>query len=94
MAFRLVPRLAAIASIAASRSPSKRKATGTFFALVDVGEDAPEMNLSAAFTSIAFVSLVGLRCTAIVYHFHIVLIHAETRYQSYQFGNSVRIAGL
>jgi len=93
MAFRLVPRLEAIASMAASKSLSKRRATGTFFDLAGAGVEAPEMNFSAAFISMAFVSLFGLRCTAIVYHLYIILIYTETAYQADQFGYGVGIAG-
>lgn len=75
MAFLLIPRLVAIASIAESNSGSKRSATGTLFALVGAAA-APVMKRSAAFTSISDVLLLGFLCTAIVYHFHIFLCYA------------------
>ena len=80
--------------MADSRSESKRRATGTFFDLEAAGAEAPEMNFSAAFTSMSFVSLFGLRRTDIVYHLYITLIDTKTAYQAEQFGYGVRVAGL
>ena len=94
MALRLIPRRVAIESIAASRSGSKRKATGTFLDLTGAGEDAPEMNRSADLRSISFVSCLGFLCTAIVYHFHIILIDAKASQKTEQFGDGIGVAWL